>query len=54
MLIISEYLRDKIYFDSFEEAKEYYGHNEAKDIDDLNGILESEAEGMASPILREA
>lgn len=38
-MIKATYLMDVIYFDSFDEVKKYYVHEEAEDIDELNEIL---------------
>lgn len=52
-MIKATYLGDMIYFDTFDEAKKYYNHEEAEDIDELNEILEKESDGMVSPVVEE-
>lgn len=47
------YLGDMIYFDTFDEVKKYYNHDEADDIDELNEILKKESDGMVSPLIEE-
>ena len=49
MMIVSEYLRDKMFFNTFEEAKEYYRKPEASDVYDLNESLKEEYAGDAYP-----
>lgn len=52
-MIRATHLGDIIYFDSFDEAKKYYNHEEAEDIDELNEILKKEYDGMVSPMISE-
>ena len=52
-MIKVEYLGDVSYFDSFEEVKNYYNHEEAKNIEELQDILIDEANGMVAPKLTE-
>lgn len=51
MIITSEYLNDKMFFNSFDEVKEYYNYNDAYDLDDLQEFLEEKADGMEYPKL---
>lgn len=53
MIIKSKYLSDTMYFDTLEECKHYYNHEECEDLMDLQDALREEAEGMAYPVLEE-
>lgn len=52
MMITSEYLNDKMFFNSFDEVKEYYEKPEAYDVDDLNEALKEEYAGDAYPKIK--
>lgn len=49
----SIYLGDTIYFETFDKVKKYYNQDGAKDIDELNEMLEKEYNGMVCPKISE-
>lgn len=49
----AEYLGFTDYYDTFEELKRFYDHEECEDLFELQEALREEAEGMAYPILKE-
>lgn len=48
MIIVSEYLNEKMHFNDFDEIKKYYNYD-AYDLDDLQNHLEKEYDGMEYP-----
>lgn len=44
------YLRDSLYFESFEDVKSYFSHPEALDLDELMEKLEADANALDVPV----